>query len=71
MKTKRVKCKSGITGWQGKLRDQYNDKEEFLVWSEMYGIHKRLGYKSAETAWRANPTVQGSVIPSDYRKVKA
>lgn len=66
---KRVICKSGIEGWQGKLRKEYFDFEEFERYSTMYGLHTRLGYKSPATAWRANPTVMGSVIPSDYCKV--
>lgn len=67
---KRVKCKSGIMGYQCKLQDNYNSLEEFEAYSETYGLHKKLGFKSAEKAWIANPTIQGSTNPSDYRKVK-
>ena len=66
---KYVICKSGIGGWQGLLRNQYGSFAEFKSFSEMYGLHTRLGYKSPISAWRSNPVVQGSVIPSDYRKV--
>lgn len=69
-KTKRVICKSGLTGWQCKLRYNYASFEEFEAYSETYGIHTRLGYKTPKTAWTKNPTIQGSVNPSDLRKVK-
>ena len=67
----RVRCKSGIEGWQCSLRKNYDSFSQFKYYSEMYGLHLRLGYKSAKNAWRANPLIQGSVIPSDFRKVKA
>jgi hypothetical protein len=58
-------------GWQEKLRDGYANYEEFERYAETYGLHTRLGYKTPRGAWKANPTVQGSVEPSDFRKVKA
>ena len=67
---KRVKCKSGITGWQCHLQKNYANLEEFQSYNEIYFISKRLGYESAESAWEANPVVQGSTIPSDFRMVK-
>lgn len=68
---KRVKCKSGIEGWQCKLRKNYANFEEFEYYAELRGLHIRLGYKTPRNAWLANPVVQGSVIPSDFRKVSA
>jgi hypothetical protein len=65
---KQVKCKSGLTGWQARLRKVYDSFVEFSRLCEIYNLHIRLGYKSPETAWRYNPTIQGSVNPSDYRK---
>lgn len=35
----------------------------------MYGLHARLGYTTALKAWHNNPEVQGSVNPSDFRRV--
>ena len=64
-----VKCKSGLRGWQSPLRDNYADFAEFERYAETYGLHRRLGYRSPRAAWNANPTVQGSVNPSDFRKV--
>jgi hypothetical protein len=70
MKSKQVKCKSGITGTQYKLRTAYKDFDEFLEYCNMWNIHGRLGYKTPEGAWRQNPLVECSVIASDLRKVK-
>ena len=71
MKTKTVICKSGIRGWQGKLRDQYDSFEEFESWCQTYNLHIRLGYKTPRGAWMSNPVIQGSVNPDDYiMKVK-
>lgn len=66
---KKVKCESGIEGWEGYLKSVYDSKEEFLNYDEIYGIAKHLGYDDPEDAWRANPLVQGSVIPSDLKVV--
>jgi len=66
---KRVKCQSGLSGWQSRLRPVYESFDEFEAYSELYGIHGRLGYSSPEEAWEANPIVQGSVIPSDFKKI--
>jgi hypothetical protein len=64
-----VKCRSGLTGWQARLREVYHDCQEFTAYAETYGLHLKLGYKTPENAWRANPLVQGSVNPDDYCKV--
>jgi hypothetical protein len=64
-----VRCRSGLKGWQGRLREVYSDYEEFRGYAESYGLHLSLGYKTPENAWRANPVVQGSVSPGDYCKV--
>ena len=66
---KQVKCQSGLKGWQSRLRPVYSSFDEFFAYCDCYGIHSRLGYDSPESAWDANPVVQGSVDPSDYRKV--
>ena len=66
---KRVKCKSGIEGWQDKLQKVYGSLEEFRSFCEVYSIYKRLGFHSAKDAWDKNPTIQGSVNPDDLRVV--
>ena len=66
---KQVICKSGSTGHSGRLNKNYSGFEEFERYSETYGLAKRLGYKSAKTAWQANPIVEWSTNPSDFRKV--
>ncbi len=67
---KRVIVKSGLAGWQGKLREVYASLDEFEHWCMHYAIHVRLGYKTVKGAWRNNPTVEGSVNPRDLRRVK-
>lgn len=67
---KTVVCKSGLRGWQDKLQSQYASFEEFESYAETYGLHIRLGYKSIRRCWDANPTVQGSAEPSDYRRMR-
>jgi len=67
---KRVKCKSGITGWQGRLQKQYDSFEQFKAYASMYDIHKRLGFRSMKSAWEANPIIRESVIPEDLEVVR-
>ena len=66
---KTIICKSGIRGWQAKLHSIYSNFQEFKSYSDCYGIAERLGYASPVMAWIKNPTIQGSVNPSDYRKI--
>lgn len=68
MKTVKTKIK-GVKGWQEKLQKVYSSFDEFASYSAIYGIAQRLGYKNVATAWRANPTIEGSVYPEDLRKV--
>lgn len=65
----RVKCKSGLTGWQCRLQYNYTDFEHFKSYSDIYALAEKLGYDSAEDAWDDNPLIQGSVDPSDFCKV--
>ena len=65
---KKVKCESGIMGWESYLQGVYVSKEEFLSYDEIYGIAARLGYKVPEECWRANPLIQGSTNPADLKK---
>lgn len=66
---KQVRCRSGIKGWQAKLRDVYSNFSEFADYCFIYNNHVRLGFATPDEAWAANPVVQGSVLPSDYRRV--
>lgn len=63
-----VKLKSGRTGWENYLKGVYANKEEFLQYNEIYDIAKRLGYNDPEKCWRANPLIQGSTNPQDFKK---
>lgn len=55
--------------WKGKLQDNYDSFEEFEAYNDNYGLAKRLGYASAEEAWKDNPMIQGSTDPKDFKKV--
>lgn len=68
---RKVKCLSGIRGWRGRLRENYSHFEEFQSYSTTNGLHLRLGYHTPEKAWEANPEIEGSVNPSDYRRIRA
>lgn len=65
---KTITCQSGVRGWHEKLRSQYSSRDEWLQYSTTYGLHTRLGYETPEEAWKDNPTIEGSVNPSDFRK---
>lgn len=67
---KRVTCKSGLNGWQGRLHAVYTDFEQFEAYCATHAIHIRLGFSDIQRCWKANPTVQGSVNPSDLRRVR-
>jgi hypothetical protein len=54
--------------WQAFLQDNYTDRDEWLRYSDAYGLAERLGYESAEAAWDANPFIQGSVNSGDFSK---
>lgn len=64
-----VICKSGLRGWRAKLRTVYDSLEEFKAYAEVYDMPRRLGFRTAEAAWKANPLVEGSTEPRDYRRV--
>jgi hypothetical protein len=53
-----------------KLQNRYANFEEWEAYARVYNLAKRLGYASAKTAWKANPLIESSVHPSDYRVVK-
>ncbi len=56
--------------WKAKLQSNYKNLAEFKAYAETYGLHVRLGYNTPEEAWEANPLIQGSVKPEDFKKVK-
>lgn len=63
-----VVCDSGMLGWKHSLQENYGSFEDFENWDEIYNLHSRLGYVSALEAWEDNPMIQGSSIPSDFRR---
>lgn len=70
-RTYRVRTRSGIWGWRSRLRTQYATPKEFAMYDLYNGLARRLGYRSPRTAWQANPVIEGSVRPDDYRRVSA
>jgi len=67
---KQVIWKSGLSGWQCRLQKNYASFAEFEHSSEIYGLHSRLGFADALSAWEQNPLVQGSVHPADFCRVE-
>jgi hypothetical protein len=65
---KKIICKSGAEGYRMRLQTNYSSFEEFESYSNMYGLHEKLGYKTAKNAWMKNPLIEGSTNPSDYRR---
>lgn len=60
---------TGLSGWQNNLREIYREFREFESCDDVYGNAFRLGYNSAKEAWDANPVIEGTVDPRDYRNV--
>jgi hypothetical protein len=61
-----------IANWQDHLQNVYSGNfEEFENYSEVYNLAQRLGFSNPEEAWEANPVVQGSTNPADYKVVAA
>jgi len=58
--------------WQARLRDNYdNNFEQWKAYATTYGLHTRLGFDSPKEAWSANPIIQGSVNPADFKIVES
>jgi hypothetical protein len=58
-----------LAKWRGRLQDEYAGYEEWCRYADTYGLAARLGFPSNRAAWDANPTVEGSTNPADYRAV--
>jgi len=71
LKGRQVRLKSGAMGTREKLQNRYDDLEDFSHWSEIYNLHRRLGYDTAEEAWEDNPTIESGTNPSDLRNVSS
>ena len=55
--------------WEGKLRKNYRDFDEFESYCSLYGIHTRLGFNTPEAIWAMNPIIQGSTDPADLKVI--
>jgi len=60
---------TGLKGEQFKLQDTYVSFQEFERYCEIYNNHLRLGFKTPQACWDANPTAQVTVEPRDYCRV--
>jgi hypothetical protein len=67
---KQVKTSSGITGYQCRLKDNYSSLEEFEAYSNTFNLTEKLGFNSPAEAWEANPLIEASCNPEDFRRVK-
>ena len=67
----KVRCKGGLMGWRARLCVNYPRFGEWDTYSKVYGLAAKLGYADEKEAWDANPVIEGSTNPSDFRKVKA
>lgn len=66
--TKQVQCDSGMQGTSISLHENYdNSFSIFADYCQDLGIHERLGFASPVEAWKYNPVIQVSTIPSDFR----
>jgi hypothetical protein len=55
--------------YQSTLRANYSSFEEFEAYDQGYNLAERLGFESAQEAWEANPVIQGSVNPEDFKVI--
>lgn len=69
MSKKVVKFDSGEIGIQSRLKEIYDNYDEFLVFNKMYNITERLGYNTPKSLWEDNPIFQGSSNPKDFKIV--
>jgi hypothetical protein len=64
-----VTCRSGERGWRGRLKDCYDFYEQWERYCGYYGLARLLGYDWPSDAWIANPLVECSTNPTDFRVV--
>lgn len=61
---KRIKTKSGLDGYECRLQESYSS---FKYYCEIFSLHSKIGFKTPQEAWEANPVIQGSTNPSDFQ----
>ena len=67
MSKKQIICSSGEVGTRERIKNIYDDYQEFLIFNKRYNIAERLGYASVRQLWVDNPIVEGSSNPSDFK----
>lgn len=65
--SKKIICSSGEIGTRERIKNIYDDYQEFLIFNSMYNIAERLGYKSVRKLWEENPIIEGSSNPKDLK----
>lgn len=55
--------------WTANLRKVYGSYESWRLHANVYGLTPRLGFDTARAAWDANPVIQGSTNPVDFKIV--
>ena len=60
-----MKGKSGAKLWTARVQKNYASLAECRYYNRVYGIAKRLGFRSAKALWEANPVIGGSSNPID------
>lgn len=66
---RRVRCLSGVKGERSRLQSRYANGHDWHAYSTIYGLAARLGFSSEWAAWNANPVIESSVNPGDFRVV--
>lgn len=77
MEGDKLKMPSGLTADVMRLRDRYDDIEQFRAYAETYGILERMDgypgsdprhqvYTSVEQVWEVNPLTAGTTDPADF-----
>lgn len=70
MGIRHVRTRSGLMGWRTRLQENYGSYDQWESYNRVYMLAEKLGYPDTLTAWDANPVVEGSTNPADYRKVR-
>lgn len=71
----RVRCRSGLMGWRARLRNIHKSLSSLESAERCYGFARRIGLredscKAMLKLWERNPIIEGSVNPSDLRRVE-
>jgi methyl-accepting chemotaxis protein len=54
----------------GRIRENFASVKDFSAYNHVYGLTQRLNYKTVEEAWEANPYVQWSQDPTQFKIIE-